>query len=166
MTVFLLLTCVQLLQYLRTKRFLYKARICSRVTVVLVSTYCQSGISGDISERKRVYSANGASAPNDKTATIQYKPATSLAGNSNTLAHYEQSRGYDQIWHAYSWCTGWAVISVTSYPYTLWTRVSCQAVSPMNGLGMRLGAAWLAINNIIFFGGSYTIEPNGCSRGM
>ena len=26
-----------------------------------------------------------------KTATIQYKPVTSLAGNNNTLAHYEQS---------------------------------------------------------------------------
>ena len=36
----------------------------------------------------------------------------------------------------------------------------------MNGLGTRLGAAWLAINNIISFGGSYTIEPNGCSRRM
>ena len=38
----------------------------------------------------------------DKTATIQYKPVTSLAGNNNTLAHYEQSRGFDQISHAIS----------------------------------------------------------------
>ena len=34
--------------------------------------------------------------------------------------------------------TGGAVISLTSYPYTVWTRVSCQAVSPTNGLGTRL----------------------------
>ena len=32
----------------------------------------------------------------DKTATIQYQPLTSLAGN-NELAHYEQSHGFDQI---------------------------------------------------------------------
>ena len=43
----------------------------------------------------------GASAPDDKTATVQYKPATSLAG-SNALAHYEKSRGYDQISRALS----------------------------------------------------------------
>ena len=35
-------------------------------------------------------------------------------------------------------CTGGAVISLTSYPYTVCTRVSCQAVSPTNGLGTRL----------------------------
>ena len=45
-----------------------------------------------------------------KTATIQYETVTSLAGNNNTLAHYEQSRSYDQISHALSnihglyWC--------------------------------------------------------------
>ena len=44
---------------------------------------------------------SGASALDDKTATVQYKPATSLAGN-NALAHYKQSRGYDQISHALS----------------------------------------------------------------
>ena len=37
-----------------------------------------------------------------KTATIQYKPVMSLAGNNNTLAHYKQSRGFDQISHALS----------------------------------------------------------------
>ena len=36
-----------------------------------------------------------------KTVTIQYKPVMSLAGN-NALAHYEQSRGFDQIPHALS----------------------------------------------------------------
>ena len=35
-------------------------------------------------------------------------------------------------------CTGGAVIFLTSYPYTAWTQVSCQAVSPTNGLGTRL----------------------------
>ena len=64
---------------------------------------------------------SGASAPDDKTATVQYKPATSLADN-NALAHYEQSRGYDQISHAlsnihglYGWsCNLLYVISVYS----------------------------------------------------
>ena len=37
-----------------------------------------------------------------KTATVQYKPVTSLAGNSNALPHYEQSCGYNQISHALS----------------------------------------------------------------
>ena len=45
---------------------------------------------------------SGASALDDKTATVQYKPATSLAGNNNALAHYKESRGYDQISHALS----------------------------------------------------------------
>ena len=37
-----------------------------------------------------------------KTATIQYKPVTSLAGNNNALAHYEQSHGFNQILRALS----------------------------------------------------------------
>ena len=37
-----------------------------------------------------------------KTATIQYKPVASLAGNNSALAHYEQSHGYHQISHALS----------------------------------------------------------------
>ena len=56
--------------------------------------------------------ASGAST-DDKTATVQYKPATKLAGNNNALTHYEQSRGYDQILHVlsnihilYSTCNG------------------------------------------------------------
>ena len=60
---------------------------------MLVSTYCQSGYPvTSVSEREST--ASGASAPDDK-------PATSLAGN-NALAHYEQSRGYDQISRALS----------------------------------------------------------------
>ena len=69
-----------------------------------------------------------------KTATVQYKPVTSLTDNNNALAHYEQSGGYDQISYALSnvhGCIGAAVISLTS-------RVSCQVVSPTNGLGTRL----------------------------
>ena len=46
--------------------------------------------------------ASGTSAPDDKTATVECKPATSLAGNNNALAQCEQSRGYDQISHALS----------------------------------------------------------------
>ena len=65
--------------------------------------------------------ASGASAPDDKTVTVQYKPATSLAGN-NVLAHYKQSRGFDQISHPlsnihslYGWsCNLLDVISVYS----------------------------------------------------
>ena len=65
---------------------------------------------------------SSASALDDKTATVQYKPSTSLVGNNNALAHYEQSRGYDQISHAlsnihglYGWsCNLLDVISVYS----------------------------------------------------
>ena len=60
---------------------------------------------------KSASTTSGAFAPDDKTATVQYKPSTSLAGNNNALAHYEQSHGYDQISHAlsnihglYGWC--------------------------------------------------------------
>ena len=35
-------------------------------------------------------------------------------------------------------CTGAAVIFMMSYPYTVWTWVGYQTVSPMDGLGMRL----------------------------
>ena len=78
-----------------------------------------------------------------KTATIQYKPVTSLAGNNNALAHYEQSRGFDQIsqvmhYPIFMACGVAAVIFMTSYPYTVQIRVSCLAVSPTNGLGTRL----------------------------
>ena len=38
----------------------------------------------------------------DKTATIHYKPITSLSGNNNALVHYKQSHGYDQISYALS----------------------------------------------------------------
>ena len=62
---------------------------------------CQSGISGDtVSEREST--ASGASAPDDKTTTIQYKPATSLTGNNNALANYEQSHGYNHLSHVLS----------------------------------------------------------------
>ena len=82
--------------------------------MVLVSTYYQSGESQS--------TASTASAPDDKTASVQYKPATSLAGNNNTLAHYKQSRGYNQMSHAlsnihdlYGWsCPLFDIISVYS----------------------------------------------------
>ena len=74
-----------------------------------------------------------ASVLDDKTATVQYKPATGLAGNNNALARYAQSRGYDQISHAlsnihglYGWsCNLLDVISVYSlYPGKLPGRFS------------------------------------------
>ena len=51
----------------------------------------------------------------DKTATVQYKPVTSLTGNSNARAHYKQSRGYEQTSHALSNIHG---LYGCSYPYT------------------------------------------------
>ena len=57
-----------------------------------------------------------------KTATIQYKPVTSLTDNNNALAHYEQSGGYNQISYALSnihGCIGAAIISLMSYLYTI-----------------------------------------------
>ena len=75
-----------------------------------------------MSESESESTASSASASDDKTATIQYKPATSLASNNNALGHYEQSRGYNQISHAlsnihglYGWrCNLLDVISVYS----------------------------------------------------
>ena len=66
--------------------------------MVLVSTYCQSGISTSVSESTQAVRLQVIS----KTATAQYKPVMILVGSNNTLAHYEQSRGYDQISHALS----------------------------------------------------------------
>ena len=54
--------------------------------------------------------------PYDKTATAQYKPATSLAGNNYALAHYEQiSHALSNIHGLYRWsCNLLDVISVYS----------------------------------------------------
>ena len=75
----------------------------------------------------------------DKTAPIQYKPVTSLAGSNTTLAHYEQSCGYDQISHAYPIFMAYmstALMSLTSYSYVYsWNPDSYQIVSSTNGLG-------------------------------
>ena len=69
------------------------------------------------------------SAPtDDKTATVQFKPVASLTGNSNALAHYEQSRGYDQTSHALSNIHGLYGCSYISI-----------SVSPTSSLGTRLG---------------------------
>ena len=77
-----------------------QAKTCSRMHVPMrdwVNTYCRSGILTLVSESEST--ASGAST-DDKTATVQYKPVTSLTGNSNARAHYEQSCGYDQTSHA------------------------------------------------------------------
>ena len=78
-----------------------QAIICSRVAVwySLVLNVNRAYPATLASESESTVS--GASAPDDKTVTVQYKPATSLAGN-NVLAHYKQSRGFDQISHALS----------------------------------------------------------------
>ena len=64
-----------------------------------------------------------------KTATVQYKPVTILAGNHNALVHYEQSHVYDQTSHVLSniyGLYGWSfnlldVISVCSLNLGLFT---------------------------------------------
>ena len=85
---------------------------------------------------------SSASALDDKTATVQYKPSTSLAGNNNALVYITNSHvvtiKYHMHYPIFMACMGGAVISLMSYPYTVCTRVSCQAVSPTNGLGTRL----------------------------
>ena len=79
-----------------TSKNLFKC-MCS--SVVLVSTYCQLGISTLVSESE--CTAGGAST-DDKTAIIQYRPVTSLAGNNNALTHYKESHDYNQISHVLS----------------------------------------------------------------
>jgi len=131
----LLLTCCNYYSSRADRTVSLQARTCLRIHVAMrgeVSTYCRLGISTLVSESEST--ASGAST-DDKTATIQYTPVTSLTGNSNARAHYEQSHGYDQTSHALSNIHG---LYGHSYPNTVWTRVSCQAVSPTNALGMRL----------------------------
>ena len=84
--------------------------------MILVSTVLT--VSRAVSESEST--ASGASTDISKTAIIQYKPITSLAGN-NTLAHYEQSCGFKYHMHypIFMACTGAAVIFLTSYPYTV-----------------------------------------------
>ena len=132
MTVFLLLTCVLLLQYLRTNGFLYKQVTCSRVAVLVLSV-------GHIRRHwwARVSLLQKRCSVDDKTATIQYKPVMSVADNNITNSHKTTIK-YHMHYPIFTACTGGVVISLTSYPYTVWPWVSCQAVSPMNGLGTRL----------------------------
>ena len=61
---------------------------------LLVLTVSQAYILTSVSESEST--ASGAST-DDKTATVQYKHVTILAGNNDALTHYEQSRGYNQI---------------------------------------------------------------------
>ena len=57
-------------------------------SVVLVSTYCQSGVLTLVS---KIESTASGMTTDDKTATIH---VMSLAGINNMLAHYKQSCGY------------------------------------------------------------------------
>ena len=78
---------------------------------------------------KGEFTASGVST-DDKTAAIQYKPVMSLAGN-NALVHHSHVAmiKYHMHYQILMACTGAAVISFTSYPYTVLTRVSYQSVS-------------------------------------
>ena len=69
--------------------------------------------------------ASSASTSDDKTATVQYKPATSLASNNNVLGHYEQSRGYDQISHALSNIHG-----LYGWSFNLFDVISVYSLNP------------------------------------
>ena len=62
---------------------------------------------------KRASTTSGASAPDDKMATVQYKPATNLAGNNNVLAHYSHvaTIKYHMHYPIFMACTGGAVES-------------------------------------------------------
>ena len=91
------LTCVRLLQTCRQNGFFTNKNLFESSSVVLVSTYCQSGISTLVS-LPQILCLQMTS----KTAIIQYKPVTSLVGNNNALAYYEQSYSYIQISHGLS----------------------------------------------------------------
>ena len=85
--------------------------------MVLVSTYCRLGISTSVSESEST--ASSASTDN-KTATIQYKPVTSLSRN-NALAHYSHVATIKYHMHhpIFMAFAGAPVIFLMSYPYTV-----------------------------------------------
>ena len=65
-----------------------------------INTYCHLGTVLETSVSESESTASGASIlMTSKTLTIQYKPVTSLAGNNNAFAHYEQSPGCEQMSH-------------------------------------------------------------------
>ena len=68
--------------------------------MVLVSIYLISVGQIDISERASLLPMVRLQMTS-MTATIQYKPVMSRAGNNN-LAHHKQLHGYDQISHSLS----------------------------------------------------------------
>ena len=127
------LTCVQLLQTCRQNSFFINKNLFKSSSVVLVSTYCQSGISTLVSLLQILCLQM-----TSKTATIQYKPVTSLAGNNNALAYYEQSCSYIQISHALSHIHGLYVWICHLRDITVWTWASYQPFYPANSLGTRL----------------------------
>ena len=85
--------------------------------MVLVSTYCQLGISTSVSKSE---SAASSASTDDKTATVQYKPVTSLSRN-NALAHYSHVAMIKYHMHhpIFIAFVGAALIFLTSYPYTV-----------------------------------------------
>ena len=80
----------------QTKWLLYKQEPVREYysSVVLVSTYCRSGILTSVNESESTATTD------DKTATVQYKPVTQVLLATKT--DYEQPRRYDQISHALS----------------------------------------------------------------
>ena len=85
--------------------------------MVIVSTYCQSGISTSVNKSE---SAASSASTDDKTATIQYKPVTSLSRN-NALAHYSHVATIKYHMHhpIFMAFVGAAVIFLMLYPYTV-----------------------------------------------
>ena len=84
--------------------------------MVLVNIYCQLGISTSVSESE---SAASSASADDKTATVQYKPVTSLSRNA--LAHYSHVATIKYHMHhpIFIAFAGAAVIFLTSYLYTV-----------------------------------------------
>ena len=119
-----------------------QARTCSRVHVanymVLVSIYLISVGQIDISERASLLPMVRLQMTS-MTATIQYKPVTSRAGNNNLAHHsYMATIKYHIHYPIFMTFMGAAVIFLTSYLYTVWTQVSYQTVSSTDGLGTRI----------------------------
>ena len=85
--------------------------------MVLVSIYCQFGVLTSVSESEST--ASSVLQMTGKTATVQYKPVTTLADNKSALAHWSHMAmiKYHMQYPVFMACTGTAVISLTSYPY-------------------------------------------------
>ena len=99
--------------------------------------YCRLDISTSVSE-----SASGGSTDDKQDSNCPIEPCNESCWQQQcfyTLWRVTWLRSNIPCIILFMACTGEAVISLTSYLYTVWTWVSYQVVSPTNGLGTRLG---------------------------